>query len=402
MSDLASDTRAPLAVEAVGGRSLTTRLADFARHRSYALSALLLAAAFIATVIQENGNIGLSSQLAIAAPVTIAALASTPAIIGGGFDLSISPLLVFTNCVYVVWLAPHGLGGAVAVPIVLGVGLLTGLFTGLAITILRVQPVVVTLAMYFALQGVDLLLAPNPVSLGEGHRWIYDLAGSVGPVPGATLHDRRTAADLGRAQVRAVPPPALRGRLERCHRLLGRRQRGGRARRELRARRPLRRHRRALARRARAVGERGQLDAVRAPRHRGARARRHVARGWPGRPDRRRLRCILDLPAAEPAGELPGQPGVAADRLRRGPDRRRRDPGCADPRDGHGWAQTGADAGAAPQPPTVVRRAPALRGAGRARRRRGGRGAAAAGAARRHPVRLPRGRRSCACSSGSR
>jgi ribose transport system permease protein len=185
MADLATDARAPLPVEAVGGRTLKTRLADLGRHNSYALSAILLAAAFIATVIQENGNIGLSSQLAIAAPVTIAALASTPAIIGGGFDLSISPLLVFTNCVYVVWLAPHGLGGAVAVPIVLGVGLLTGVFTGLAITILRVQPVVVTLAMYFALQGVDLLLAPNPVSLGEGHRWIYDLAGSVGPVPGA-------------------------------------------------------------------------------------------------------------------------------------------------------------------------------------------------------------------------
>ena len=185
MSDLATDARAQLPVEAVAGRTLKTRLADIGRHNSYALSAILLAAAFIATVIQQNGNIGLSSQLAIAAPVTIAALASTPAIIGGGFDLSISPLLVFTNCVYVVWLAPHGLGGAVAVPIVLGVGLLTGLFTGLMITILRVQPVVVTLAMYFALQGVDLLLAPNPVSLGENHRWIYDLAGSVGPVPGA-------------------------------------------------------------------------------------------------------------------------------------------------------------------------------------------------------------------------
>ena len=185
MSDLATDARAQLPAEAVAGRTLKTRLADIGRHNSYALSALLLAAAFIATVIQQNGNIGLSSQLAIAAPVTIAALASTPAIIGGGFDLSISPLLVFTNCVYVVWLAPHGLGGGVAVPIVLGVGLLTGLFTGLTISILRVQPVVVTLAMYFALQGVDLLLAPNPVSLGESDRWIYHLAGSVGPIPGA-------------------------------------------------------------------------------------------------------------------------------------------------------------------------------------------------------------------------
>ena len=70
-------------------------------------------------------------------------------------------------------------------PIVLGVGLATGLFTGLMITVLRVQPVVVTLAMYFALQGVDLLLAPNPASLGEQHRWIYHLAGKVGPIPGA-------------------------------------------------------------------------------------------------------------------------------------------------------------------------------------------------------------------------
>ena len=127
----------------------------------------------IATLIQDNGNFGLSDQLAIAAPVTIAALASAPAIIGGGFDLSISPLIVFTNCVYVVWLAPHGLGGAVSVPIVLGVGRVTGLFTGLMITILRVQPVVVTLAMYFALQGVDLLLAPAPC------RWASSIAGST-------------------------------------------------------------------------------------------------------------------------------------------------------------------------------------------------------------------------------
>ena len=50
----------------------------------------------------------------------LAALASAPSIIGGGFDLSISPLMVFTNAVYVVWLAPHGLGGAISMPIVLG------------------------------------------------------------------------------------------------------------------------------------------------------------------------------------------------------------------------------------------------------------------------------------------
>jgi hypothetical protein len=41
--------------------------------------------------------------------------------------------------------------------------------------------------MYFALQGVNLLVAPNPASLGEGDRWIYHLAGQVGPIPGAVF-----------------------------------------------------------------------------------------------------------------------------------------------------------------------------------------------------------------------
>jgi ribose transport system permease protein len=184
MSEVA-DARMALPADPATARTLKWRLVLLARQNSYAFSALLFLALLIATLVQEHGNFGLSDQLGIAAPMTLAALASAPSIIGGGFDLSISPLLVFTNCVYVVWLAPHGLGGAVSVPIVLGVGLATGLFTGITIALLRVQPVVVTLAMYFALQGVDLLLAPNPASLGEQHRWIFDLAQTVGPIPGA-------------------------------------------------------------------------------------------------------------------------------------------------------------------------------------------------------------------------
>jgi ribose transport system permease protein len=173
--------------EPVAVRTTKERLTHLAQHHSYTFSALLMVAVLVATLVQDGGNFGLSDQLAIAAPMVLAALASAPTIIGGGFDISISPLLVFTNCVYVVWLAPHGLGGAIAVPIVLGVGLVAGLVTGLTISLLRIQPVVVTLAMYFALQGVDLLLAPNPASLGEGDRWIYHLAGDVGPIPGAVF-----------------------------------------------------------------------------------------------------------------------------------------------------------------------------------------------------------------------
>jgi ribose transport system permease protein len=174
--------RDPVAV-----RSTKERLTHLTQHHSYGFAGLLMVAVLVVTLIKDGGNFGLSDQLGIAAPMILAAMASAPSIIGRGFDLSISPLLVFCGAVYVVWLAPHGLGGPIAIPIVLGVGLVAGLITGLIITLLRIQAVVVTLGMYFALQGVNLLIAPNPASLGEGDRWIYHLAGTVGPIPGAVF-----------------------------------------------------------------------------------------------------------------------------------------------------------------------------------------------------------------------
>jgi ribose transport system permease protein len=154
------------------------------RNYSFGFAALLTIALLAGNIATEHGGFGLANQLANVAPMAIAALASAPSIIGGGFDLSISPLILLTNSAYVVWLAPHGLGGAISVPIVLGLGLAVGILNGLLIITLRVQPIVVTLAMYFGLQGVDLLIAPNPVSM-KNTGWVQHLAGSVGPVPGA-------------------------------------------------------------------------------------------------------------------------------------------------------------------------------------------------------------------------
>src|SRR5215470_17038431 len=134
--------------EPVAERSTKERLTSLAQSHSYGFALLLMIALLLVTIIRD-GHFSTADQLGIAAPMILAAMASAPSIIGRGFDLSISPLLVFCNAVYVVWLAPHGLGGAISVPIVLGVGMLAGLVTGLVITLLRIQPVVVTLGMYF-------------------------------------------------------------------------------------------------------------------------------------------------------------------------------------------------------------------------------------------------------------
>jgi len=147
-----------------------------------------------------HGGFGWSNQLANVAPMAIAALASAPSIIGGGFDLSISPLICLTNCVFVVWLIPHGLGGAVSVPIVLAIGLGVGVLNGVLIVLLRVQPIVVTLAMFFGLQGVDD--GRNDVVLRAVHddrvqiHHVEPLGALVLPPPG-DLHGAATVHLLG-------------------------------------------------------------------------------------------------------------------------------------------------------------------------------------------------------------
>ena len=128
----------------VDRRSLGTALLRLLNRYSFGFALLLTLALLAATLIRDT-NFGWRDQLANFAPMALAAMASTPAIIsgGGGFDLSISPLMYLTGEVFIVWLAPHGLGGAVSVPIVLAVGIAIGALNGLLIILLRVPPVVV-------------------------------------------------------------------------------------------------------------------------------------------------------------------------------------------------------------------------------------------------------------------
>src|ERR1700722_4942383 len=86
---------------------------------SFSFGLILAVGLLIANITTESGGFGFSNQLADVAPLAIAALASTPAIIGGGFDISISPLIFCLNSVFIVLLPPSGLAGIVSVPILL-------------------------------------------------------------------------------------------------------------------------------------------------------------------------------------------------------------------------------------------------------------------------------------------
>jgi ribose transport system permease protein len=154
---------------------------------SFGFALLLSIALLIANLVEESGSFSVTNQLADLAPLALAGMASTPSIIsgGGGFDLTVSPVMILTGGIFAVWLVPAGLGGAVAVPIVLLAGAAMGAFNGLLIILLRVPPVVVTLSMYFVLLGVDLVVIPSPVTLNSS--WITHLGSSVGPIPGAVF-----------------------------------------------------------------------------------------------------------------------------------------------------------------------------------------------------------------------
>lgn len=168
-----------VALRRLGLRSL------FVRH-TYLFAVVLAVALLIANLVQQPG-FGGTSQLAALAPLGIAAMASVPAIMSGrgGIDLSISPLMTLSALLYATQLQPNGLGGYVALPVLMVVGALVGTVTGLLVVVGRLQPIVVTLAMFFVLTGLDLKLAPSPTTVSS--TWMAGFAGSMGPVPGGLV-----------------------------------------------------------------------------------------------------------------------------------------------------------------------------------------------------------------------
>src|ERR1700730_19153539 len=73
------------------------------RTYSFGFAAVLAIGMLAANLATEHGGFGVADQLANVAPMAIAALASAPSIIAGGLGPSISPLIVVTDAVYLVW-----------------------------------------------------------------------------------------------------------------------------------------------------------------------------------------------------------------------------------------------------------------------------------------------------------
>jgi ribose transport system permease protein len=159
--------------------------------RPWLFAAALTAALLIGNVLAQPsfGNPhNWPQELATLAPIALVAFASTPSIAsgGGGLDLSVGPLAVLTNVILVESLFTNGITSAwVCVPIVLGLGLLVGVVNGILVGYFRYVPLIATLCMLFVIGGISLKVGAT--SHTADIRWANDLAGKIGPVPGALL-----------------------------------------------------------------------------------------------------------------------------------------------------------------------------------------------------------------------
>jgi ribose transport system permease protein len=127
---------------------------------------------------------GILTTVGLAAPLMLAALATTPSILsgGGGIDISIGPLIGLLNVVMVTFLFGNGLESPLLVlPLVLFAGALLGAINGLLVAYLRLQPIVATLGTYLVFVGLTPWIMPRPS--GSAPEWLVRLGDDLSLLP---------------------------------------------------------------------------------------------------------------------------------------------------------------------------------------------------------------------------
>ena len=157
---------------------------------------LLIAVAVFLVLFGTVASIGsarltyydLSQLAASGAPLALAAIGQTIVILSGGFDLSAGAAISLVNVALASSLQNPSLSPLVVLAAGVGIGMASGAFNGFFVAVLRMQPIVVTLATMFILQGVTLLIMDKP-------------GGQVSPALGDLL--------LGDAVPNLLPKPVL-------------------------------------------------------------------------------------------------------------------------------------------------------------------------------------------------
>ena len=108
-----------------------------------------------------------SGNLRIFLPLMILAAGQAVVIITGGIDLSVGTMVSMVNAILVTWITRESTTPEILTAIAVGAaaGMTAGLFNGLCVSYLRLQPIVTTYATSFIYAGVALWVLPRPGGL---------------------------------------------------------------------------------------------------------------------------------------------------------------------------------------------------------------------------------------------
>ena len=116
------------------------------------------------TLAKPFGYFDFASTLNNTGTLAIASMGETIAVVLGGLDLSAGAIISLANCIIVrgVGSASDPMTGLIWMFAGILAGCLAGAVNGFFIAYMRLQPIVVTLATMFVVQGVTLLIMPEP------------------------------------------------------------------------------------------------------------------------------------------------------------------------------------------------------------------------------------------------
>lgn len=150
---------------------------------------ILIILLVINTVLEPNlwSLAVLTGTLAAAAPLAIVAMGETSTIIlgNGALDLSVGPLMSVLNVVIILLVGRGITSPFMIIGIVVLLGVLSGVFNGFFVSILRAQPIVVTFATYTIYSGLATHLLPQPG--GTIPPWLASWTSSIGPIPTSAI-----------------------------------------------------------------------------------------------------------------------------------------------------------------------------------------------------------------------
>ncbi len=134
-----------------------------ARHRGVLIALTVFAILFgIVVLISGFNYFQFSFVSSGGAALALATVGQTVVVLTGGFDLSAGAVVSLVNVVLGTGMGT-GLGSQVLFGLIaLGIGAVVGAFNGVFVAYMRMQPIVVTLATMFIVQGVTLLISDKP------------------------------------------------------------------------------------------------------------------------------------------------------------------------------------------------------------------------------------------------